>query len=88
MTASGWPLRRAAPRQTGKDDPVEAFAVCLDCGADIADWRERLLPIRAGSLAVTEDGELALHVECEGICDQCGGGRAEVRVEGRHVPRA
>jgi hypothetical protein len=88
MTASGTPLRRTAPRQLGADDPVEAFALCLDCGADIANWRERLLPIRAGSFTLTARGELALHVEREGICDECEGGRAEVRVEARRVSYA
>jgi len=88
MTSSGWPLRRAAPRLRGKDAPVEAFAVCLDCGADIAGWRERLLPIRGGSLAVTERGNLALRVEREGVCDECGGSRAEIRVEARYLPHA
>ena len=86
MAASGSPLRRAAPRELPADDPVEAFAICLDCGADVADWRERLLPIRAGSFTVTARGELALHVEREGICDECGGERAEIRVEGRGLP--
>lgn len=78
-----WPLRRAAPRQPGGDAAVEAFAVCLDCGAEIAEWRERVIPIHAGNLALTERGELALHVEHDGVCGECGGGRAEVRVEVR-----
>ena len=42
------------------------------------------VPIHAGTLAVTEGGELALHVECEGICEQCSGGGAESRVEAGH----
>ena len=63
--------------------PVVSFAVCVDCGADIDSWQERLLPMKTGTLAVTEHGELALHVEHEGVCDECGGGRAEIRVEAR-----
>jgi|HubBroStandDraft_4_1064222.scaffolds.fasta_scaffold1226990_1 hypothetical protein len=88
MTASGSPLPRAAPRQSGGDAAVEAFAVCRDCGADIAEWRERLIPIYAGNLAPTERGELALHVQREEVCSECGGGRAEVRVEGRYQLQA
>jgi hypothetical protein len=88
MTARESPLHRAASRQLEADDPVEAAAICLDCGADIADWRERLLPIRAGSLAVTERGDLALHIERKTVCDECGGGRAEVRVQARQLPGA
>jgi RNA polymerase-binding transcription factor DksA len=84
MATSGPPFRRTALGQPGEDAPVGTFAICLDCGAEIAGWRERLLPIRSGSLAVTEDGAVALHVEREGICEACGGGRAEVRVEARH----
>lgn len=80
--ATGWPVSRTAPQKTG-DAPVISFAVCLDCGADIDSWRERLLPIQTGTLAVTESGALALHVEREGVCDRCGGGRAEIRVEAR-----
>jgi hypothetical protein len=38
-----------ASDKTG-DAPVVSFAICLDCGADIDAWRERLLPIRTGSL--------------------------------------
>ena len=66
--------------------PSKPSPFCLDCGADVADWRERLLPVRAGSLAVTERGELALHVERDGVCDECGGERVEIRVEGRGLP--
>jgi hypothetical protein len=77
-----------ASRQLGAGAPVVAFAVCLDCGANIADWRERPVPIRAGTLSVTERGDLALHVEREGVCSECGGGRAEIRVEGRYQLQA
>jgi RNA polymerase-binding transcription factor DksA len=80
--AVGSPLGRTAPEKKG-DAPVVSFAVCLDCGADIDSWRERLLPIEAGTLAVTDRGELALQVEYHGLCDKCGGGRAEIRVEAR-----
>ncbi len=62
---------------------ILSFAVCVDCGVDIDSWRERLLPIHAGTLAITERGALALHVEHDGVCDGCGGGRAEIRVETR-----
>jgi hypothetical protein len=85
MTTSGWPLGRTAPGKTG-DGPVVSFAVCLGCGAHIDGWRERLLPIDAGSFALTERGELTLHVEHEGACLKCGGGSAEIRVEARHSP--
>jgi hypothetical protein len=77
-----WPLDRTAPEKKGKA-LVVSFAVCTDCGAEIDAWQERLLPITAGALAVTERGELALRVEHEGACDACGGGRAEIRVEAR-----
>jgi hypothetical protein len=79
---TGWLIDRTAPEKGG-EAPVASFALCLDCGADIEAWRERLLPVRGGTLAITERGELALHVEREGVCDGCGGGRAEIRVEGR-----
>lgn len=82
MAASGLHLGRTAPGKTG-DAPVDSFAICLDCGADIDSWRERLLPIKTGTLAITERGELALQVEHDGLCDRCGGGRAEIRVEAR-----
>jgi hypothetical protein len=88
MLASAGPVRWPAPGEPDEDAPVVAFAVCLDCGANIARWRERLLPIDAGTLAVTERGELALHVEREGVCDRCGGRRAEIRVEARRLPGA
>jgi hypothetical protein len=52
---------------------------CLDCGADIADWRERLLPIDAGTLAVTERGDLAIQVVRQGACLECGGARGDPR---------
>jgi hypothetical protein len=80
--ATGWPLGRTAPERNG-DAAVVSFAVYTGCGADIEAWRERLLPIETGTLAVTEGGELAVHVEREGVCDECGGGRAEIRVEAR-----
>jgi hypothetical protein len=80
--ATGWPLGRTAPEKKGAA-PVVSFAVCIDCGADIDSWRERLLPIKSGSLVVTERGELAVRVEHNGACDKCGGGRAEIRVEAR-----
>jgi hypothetical protein len=80
--ATGWPLDRTAPAKSSSA-PVVSFAVCVDCGADVDSWRERLLPIQTGTLAVTERGELALRVECEGVCGECGGGRAEIRVEAR-----
>jgi hypothetical protein len=62
---------------------VVSFAVCVDCGVEVNSWRERLLPIKTGILALTERGQLALHVEHEGVCYACGGGRAEIRVEAR-----
>jgi RNA polymerase-binding transcription factor DksA len=82
MTTPGWPTGGTAPEKTG-NAPVVSFAVCLDCGADIDSWRERLLPVPAGTLAVTERGALALRVDLEGVCDKCGGGHAEIRVEAR-----
>ncbi len=78
---SSWPHRRSDG--SPGDFPAVAFAVCLDCGVDIDGWRERLLPVRNGTLAVTERGELALDVEREGACPECGSGSAEIRVEAR-----
>jgi hypothetical protein len=83
-TSSGWPLRRAASAKGDHDSPVVAFAVCLGCGVDIDGWRERLLPILTGSLVVTDHGELALDVEREDVCLECGGDSAEIRVGARH----
>jgi hypothetical protein len=51
------PSARLARRETA---PIVTFAICLDCAADIDGWRERLLPIQTGTLAVTERGALAL----------------------------
>jgi hypothetical protein len=79
--ATRWPVSRTVSQKTG-DAPVVSFAVCLDCGADIDSWRERL-PIQTGTLTVTERGALALRVDREGVCDKCGGGHAEIRVEAR-----
>ncbi len=81
--SSGPPTRRSVPGGAGEDSSAVAFAVCLDCGTDIDAWRERLLPVRSGRLAVTERGELAIDVEREGACTACGGGSAEIRVEAR-----
>lgn len=83
MTQSGWPLPRPAARKTEEPFSVVSFAVCVDCGADIEAWRERLLPPSAGTFALTEQGALALRVEQEGVCHECGGGLAEIRVEAR-----
>ena len=80
---SGSPFRRAASDKPDDYSPVVAFAVCLDCGVDIDGWRERLLPLTKGTLAVTERGDLALDVDHEGACDECGGSSAEIRVEAR-----
>jgi|HubBroStandDraft_6_1064221.scaffolds.fasta_scaffold655014_2 hypothetical protein len=62
--------------------PEGARAICRDCGADIQSWRARVLPLDAAAFAVTEAGQLALHVERRGACVACGGGRVEIRVEG------
>jgi hypothetical protein len=86
MLASGGPVRCPAPGEPDEDAPVVAFAVCLDCGANIAGWRERLLPVDAGTLAVTERGDLAIQVVRQGACPECGGGRAQIRIEARHLP--
>lgn len=78
---TGWPVPLMAAGKTDGQAPVASFAVCVDCGADIEAWRERLLPVVTGTLAITENGSLAVRVEHEGICDACGGGLAEIRVE-------
>jgi hypothetical protein len=65
----------------GPDAGVVASASCCGCGKPIADWRERLLPIRSGELVGTVSGDLAVRVEHEAACPHCGDERAEIRVE-------
>jgi ribosomal protein S14 len=65
----------------GRDARMVASASCCSCGRPIADWRERLLPIRSGELVGTESGDLAVRVEHKAGCMHCGEERAEIRVE-------
>jgi hypothetical protein len=78
MLKRGEPGLRTAPDHRHDET---AFAVCRECGAEIPDWRERLLPIDTAAFALTERGELALHIEHAGACSACSGGSVEIRVE-------
>ena len=57
------------------------FAVCVACGAEIMNWRERFTPVERGQLVLTERGELAVRVREPGACPSCGHDVAEIRVE-------
>jgi hypothetical protein len=85
----GWSLlaaeRKALRTGTGSDARVVASASCCRCRQPIADWRERLLPIRSGELVGTKSGDLGLRVRHAAGCAHCGDERAEIQVEASGV---
>ena len=59
----------------------DVYAACARCGAEIPDWRARLLPVVEGRLVLSPRRELALRVEADEACPRCGSTDAEIRVE-------
>jgi hypothetical protein len=57
-------------------------AVCVKCGANVADWRDHVMQKASRPIYATESGEFTARLEYDGACSACGGRVVEIRAEG------